>query len=49
MTVEFLLLLIFAVHIPEIILKTIPVIFPTHITLIQAPKLWVEAVTFNGQ
>lgn len=49
MTGEFLLLLIFAVHIPENILKTIPVILPTSKILTQAPKLYVEAVTFNGQ
>jgi len=28
MTVEFLLLLIFAVHIPKIIFKTLPIILP---------------------
>lgn len=49
MTGEFLLLLIFAVHIPENILKMIAVILPTSITLIQAPELCVEAVTSNEQ
>lgn len=46
MIVEFLLLLIFAVHIPKIIFKTLPIIFP--LTYNSTPsRQCVKKGTFN--
>lgn len=49
MTVEFLLLLIFAVHIPEIIFKILFVIFPHMQYQLMHLNSVREALTFNGQ